>query len=305
MTVRHFLEVSDLTVPELRAVLDRAQALKARFARNRDYCPLTGCLLGMIFEKSSTRTRVSFEAGMLQLGGHALYLNAGDTQLGRGEPMEDTARVLSRMLDVIMLRTHSHAALMNFAAHATVPVINGLSDISHPCQFLADWLTYEEHRGDLAGRTVAYVGDGNNMCMTYVRAAAHVGFELRIACPAGFEPCGPLGPRVSIVREPEQAVRGAHLVVTDVWISMGQEAERERRMQAFERYQVTTELLALAHPEVAFMHCLPAHRGEEVTAEVLNDPRSLVWDEAGNRLHAQKALLEFLVRPDCFHQALD
>jgi ornithine carbamoyltransferase len=300
VSLRHFLEVSDLDLAELDTLLQRARALKAHYEQDRSYQPLAGHVLGMIFEKSSTRTRVSFEAGMLQLGGNAIFLTAADSQLGRGEPMEDTARVLSRMVDVIMLRTHSHESLETFARHATVPVINGLSDQAHPCQFLADWLTYEEHRGPLRGRTVAYIGDGNNMCQTYISAAEHVGFELRIACPEAFEPRSLLGQHAKVLRRPEDAVRGAHLVVTDVWTSMGQEAERETRLKAFAGYRVDRELMNLAHPDALFMHCLPAHRGEEVTAEVIDDPRSVVWDEAGNRLHAQKALLEFLVRPDLF-----
>ena len=302
MSPRHFLTVADFTVAELEGLIARAQELKALHARDRSYLPLTGCTLAMVFEKSSTRTRVSFEAGMLQLGGNAIFLSATDSQLGRGEPLEDTARVLSRMVDAIMLRTHSHQALMRFAASASVPVINGLSDVAHPCQFLADWLTFEEHRGALAGRTVAWVGDGNNMCHTYIAAAAHLGFELRIAAPPGFEPCGagfdPLPAGVHVMRDPRDAVRGAHLVLTDVWISMGQEAERESRLRAFSGYQVDRALLDLAASDALFMHCLPAHRGEEIAAEVMDDPRSVVWDEAGNRLHAQKALLELLMRPE-------
>jgi len=300
MSLRHFLTVSDLPLAELHRLIARAQELKTLHAVDRSYLPLTGCTLAMVFEKSSTRTRVSFEAGMLQLGGNAIFLSAADSQIGRGEPLEDTARVLSRMVDAIMLRTHRHEALMRFAANASVPVINGLSDVAHPCQFLADWLTFEEHRGALVGRTVAWVGDGNNMCHTYIAAAAHLGFELRIAAPPGFEPVAghvPLPAGVQMVHDPREAVRGAHLVLTDVWISMGQEAERETRLRAFSGYQVDRALLDLAAPEALFMHCLPAHRGEEVAAEVMDDPRSVVWDEAGNRLHAQKALLELLVRP--------
>jgi ornithine carbamoyltransferase len=307
MTPRHFLTVSDLPVAELQRLIGRARELKALHAVDRSYQPLTGCTLAMVFEKSSTRTRVSFEAGMLQLGGNAIFLSAADSQLGRGEPLEDTARVLSRMVDAIMLRTHSHEALARFAAHAAVPVINGLSDVAHPCQFLADWLTFEEHRGPLAGRTVAWVGDGNNMCHTYIAAAQHLGFELRIAAPPGFEPGAgraPLPAGVTLVRDPRAAVAGAHLVLTDVWISMGQEAERETRLRAFSGYQVDAALLDLAAPDALFMHCLPAHRGEEVAADLLDDPRSVVWDEAGNRLHAQKALLECLMRPDAHARPL-
>jgi len=307
MKPRHFLTVADLPVAELQGLIRRARELKALHAVDRSYLPLSGRTLAMVFEKSSTRTRVSFEAGMLQLGGNAIFLSAADSQLGRGEPLEDTARVLSRMVDAIMLRTHSHQALERFAAHAAVPVINGLSDVAHPCQFLADWLTFEEHRGTLAGRTVAWIGDGNNMCHTYIAAAAHLGFALRIASPPGFEPVfdgEALPPNVTMVRDPRAAVRGADLVLTDVWISMGQEAEREARLRAFSGYQVDCKLLDLATPEAIFMHCLPAHRGEEIALEVLDDPRSVVWDEAGNRLHAQKALLELLVRPDAYARSL-
>jgi ornithine carbamoyltransferase len=307
MSPRHFLEVSDLSGDELRALIRRARELKLLYAVDRSYLPLSGRSLAMVFEKSSTRTRVSFEAGMSQLGGNAIFLSAGDSQLGRGEPMEDTARVLSRMVDAIMVRTGCHEGLKRFAAHSMVPVINGLSDVAHPCQFLADWLTFEEYRGSLARRTVAWVGDGNNMCQTYLTAAAHLGFELRIASPAGFEPRlleGRLPHEVTLVRDPRDAVRGADLVLTDVWISMGQEPEREARMKAFADYRVDASLLDLASPDVLFMHCLPAHRGEEVDDTVLDDPRSVVWEEAGNRLHAQKALLEFLVNPEAFARPL-
>ncbi len=296
---RHFLSLTDLTPDELRGLLRRADELKAMHRAGELYMPLRGKVLGMIFEKSSTRTRVSFEAGMAQLGGSALFLSPRDTQLGRGELIEDTARVLSRMVDCVMIRTFEHAKVEVFAAHSSVPVINGLTDQFHPCQLLADMQTWFEHRGDITGRTVVWVGDGNNMCHSYVSAAKLLDFRLRIACPAGYDP----DPRVlatalercEIVRDPWAAVAGADLVVTDVWASMGQEEEQARRRLDFASYQVTQELLATAAPGALFMHCLPAHRGEEVAAAVIDAPDSVVWDEAENRLHAQKALLEFLL----------
>ena len=253
----------------------------------------------MIFEKSSTRTRVSFEAGMAQLGGHALFLSPRDTQLGRGEPIEDTARVLSRMVDIVMIRTFEQEKLEAFAAHSRVPVINGLTDRFHPCQLLADMQTYFEHRGDIAGRTVAWIGDGNNMCHSYINAARRLDFELRVACPAGFEPEEAVrlsaGDHVTLMRDPLEAAGGADLVVTDVWASMGQEEEMVRRREAFALYQVTDDVMAAAAADALFMHCLPAHRGEEVSASVIDRTDAVVWDEAENRLHAQKALLEFLL----------
>src|SRR5690606_6306471 len=254
---------------------------------------------GMIFEKASTRTRVSFEAGMSQLGGSAIFLSPGDTQLGRGEPIEDTARVLSRMVDVVMIRTFGHETLERFASVATVPLINGLSDRFHPCQLLADIRTYVEHRGDIRGRTGAWIGDGNNMCNSYINAAMQFDFQLRIGCPDGYRPDDALvakaGGRVEVMADPMAAAKGADLVVTDVWASMGQEEEHQRRVAAFRDYCVTPEMMAQAAPDALFMHCLPAHRGEEVAAEVIDGPQSVVWDEAENRLHAQKALLEFLL----------
>ena len=261
---------------------------------------MAGRVLGMIFEKSSTRTRVSFESGMAQMGGSAIFLSPTDTQLGRGEPIEDTARVLSRMVDIIMVRTYAHAKLETFAAHSRVPVINALTDDFHPCQVLADIQTFVEHRGAIAGRRVTWIGDGNNMCQSYIEAAGLFDFELRIACPAGYEPNAELlaaaGARVQLGHEPKAAVAGADLVVTDVFTSMGQEAEQQQRATAFAGFQVDHELLAQAATDVLFMHCLPAHRGEEVSAELLEDPRhSVVWDEAENRLHSQKALMRFLL----------
>lgn len=296
MKPRHLVTLRDLSPAEFRALIVRATELKALKAT---YEPLKNKVLGMVFEKSSTRTRVSFEVGMAQFGGSSIFLSPRDTQLGRGEPIEDSARVLSRMVDCIMLRTHAHSTVEIFAEYSRVPVINGLTDRFHPCQLLADMQTYFEHRGDIAGKSVAWVGDGNNMCQTYIDAAEMLDFELRIACPPGYEPETDLVEaaerRVVIERDVQAAVSGADLVVTDVWASMGQESEQDERIGAFENYQVDGSLMALAHSDALFMHCLPAHRGEEVSTEVLEGPQSVVWDEAENRLHAQKALLEFLL----------
>lgn len=301
--VRHFLTLHDLSADELQALIRRAIELKRLRREGVLHEPLRGRVLGMIFEKASTRTRVSFEAGMNQLGGSAIFLSPGDTQLGRGEPIEDTARVLSRMVDVVMIRTFGHETLERFASVATVPLINGLSDRFHPCQLLADIQTYVEHRGDIRGRTVAWIGDGNNMCNSYINAAMQFDFQLRIGCPDGYRPDSALveraGDRVEVMTDPMAAIKGADLVVTDVWASMGQEEEHQRRVAAFRDYCVTPEMMAQAAPDALFMHCLPAHRGEEVAAEVIDGPQSVVWDEAENRLHAQKALLEFLLlRPN-------
>jgi ornithine carbamoyltransferase len=256
----------------------------------------------MVFEKSSTRTRVSFEAGMVQFGGHALFLSPRDTQLGRGEPIEDSARVLSRMVDAVMIRTFDHDKVERFAAHSDVPVINGLTDRFHPCQLLADMQTYLEQRGDIRGRRVLFVGDGNNMCHSYMNAARLFDFELRVACPEGFEPDTDLldaaADRCTVIRDPREAAAGADLIVTDVWASMGQESEQDDRAEVFRHYCVDAAVMAAAKPDALFMHCLPAHRGEEVTAEVIDGPQSVVWDEAENRLHAQKALLELLLVGD-------
>lgn len=296
---QHFLTLNDLPAATLREILARAAELKLRHARGERDTTLAGKVLGMIFEKASTRTRVSFEAGMAQLGGHAIFLSPGDTQLGRGETVEDTARVLSRMADAIMIRNHSQETLERFAAQSRVPVINGLTDRFHPCQLLADIQTFEEHRGDIAGATVAWIGDGNNMCHSYINAARIFGFQLRIAAPEAYRPdpellaAAPNNARIE--PDPAAAVRGADLVVTDTWTSMGDEDERERRLAAFAGYQVNAELMIQAANNALFMHCLPAHRGEEVTDEVLDGPQSAAWDEAENRLHAQKALLESLI----------
>ena len=299
MTVRHFLTLLDFSTDELKGLLSRAHALKAMHRRGETHLPLQYKTLAMIFEKASTRTRVSFETGMTQLGGHALFLSPRDSQLGRGEPVADTARVISAMVDAVMIRAHRHDMVETFAAHSRVPVINALTDLHHPCQLLADMQTYEEHRGSIVGRTVAWLGDGNNVCQSYVHAAERFDFTLRIACPEGDAPAPAIlaeaGSRVEILRDPRAAVAGADLVVTDVWASMGQEAEQAERNARFTPYQVDARLMALAKPDALFMHCLPAHRGEEVTAEVIDGPQSVVWDEAENRLHAQKALLEFLV----------
>jgi ornithine carbamoyltransferase len=299
---RHLLSLTDLTPAEARALIARGTELKAMRLRGEDHRPLRGRILAMVFEKSSTRTRVSFEAGMLQLGGHAMFLSTRDTQLGRGEPVEDAARVLSRMVDVVMIRTFEQSTLERFAAHSRVPVINGLSNRLHPCQVLADLQTYVEHRGDIRGRRVAWIGDGNNMCQSYLEAATLFDFELAIACPEGFEPAADLvaaaSGRVTLTRDPLAAAAGAHLVTTDVWASMHQEHEMLERLSVFAPYQVNEALMARAAPEALFMHCLPAHRGEEVTAGVIDGPQSVVWDEAENRLHLQKALLEFLLVPE-------
>lgn len=297
MQTRHFISLLDLSPQELNHIVQRAIELKNN--RDYNYQPLKGRVLGMIFEKSSTRTRISFEAGMAQFGGHAIFLSPRDTQLGRGEPLEDSAKVISSMVDCIMLRTHAHTTITTFAEHSSVPVINGLTDLLHPCQLLADMQTYFEYRGDIQGKKVTWVGDGNNMCHSYINAARAFDFTLTIACPQGYEPDPGIlehaGNRVSIVPNPLEACQNSDLVVTDVWASMGQEEEQQKRVQAFKEYQVTSETMAQANKGAVFMHCLPAHRGEEVSAEVIDGPQSVVFAEAENRLHAQKALLEFLL----------
>lgn len=295
MSARHFLTLNDFSAAELAALIGRAADIK-RGAAPR---PLTNKTLAMIFEKSSTRTRVSFEAAMTQLGGNAIFLSSRDTQLGRGEPVEDSARVLSRMVDAVMIRTFKHERAAAFAACSDVPVINGLTDRFHPCQLLADMLTYAEKRGAIAGRLVAWIGDGNNVCHSWINASKQFDFRLHIACPPGYEPergvLKAAGERARLVRDPREAAAGADLVVTDVWSSMGQEEQREQRLQSFNGYRVDEALMEHAAGDALFMHCLPAHRGEEVSAGVLDGPHSVVWDEAGNRLHAQKALLEMLL----------
>jgi ornithine carbamoyltransferase len=299
VAVRHFLTLLDFTADELRALIARSIAMKADHKAGCDKEIFRNKVLGMIFEKSSTRTRVSFEAGMAQLGGHAMFLSPRDTQLGRGEPVEDSARVLSRMVDIIMIRTFAHDVVERFAKYSRVPVINALTDDFHPCQVLADIQTFIEHRGDIRGKTVTWIGDGNNMCQTWIHAAAQLGFKLRIACPLGFEPDAGLLARyadtIQLGHDIQQAVSHADLVTTDVWASMGQEDEQVERRNRFQGFQVSPALMDLASPAAIFMHCLPAHRGEEVSHDMLDDPRSVVWDEAENRLHVQKALMAFLL----------
>ncbi len=296
--VRHFLAIPDFSKPELLAVFD----LAARMKRG-DYGekPLLGKTLGMIFAKSSTRTRVSFEVGAYQLGGHALFLSSRDIQLGRGEPIRDTARVLSRYLDGIMIRTYDHADVEELARYGTIPVINGLTDLLHPCQVMADLLTVREALGGWECRVIAWVGDGNNMANSWINAAGSLGFELRLACPKGYEPNREILQRnqkkttITLTTDPKQAVRGAHVVNTDVWASMGQEEEQEKRVLAFKGYIVDSALMKEADPGAIFLHCLPAHRGEEVAEEVIEGPQSRVWDQAENRLHVQKAIMATLM----------
>ncbi len=300
MATRHFLTLLDLDPAELQAVIARAIELKRMLYAGEDYRPYTGKVLGMIFEKSSTRTRVSFEAGMAQFGGHAMFLSPQDTQLGRGEPVEDSARVISSMVDIVMIRTFGHDIVERFAANSSVPVINALTDSYHPCQLLADMQTFVEARGSISGKIVAWVGDGNNMAQSYINAARQFDFELRIACPTGYEPDAALvavnSDRVSVGSDPSAAVEGASLVVTDVFASMGQEAEQEQRLQEFAGFQVNAELMSRAASDAIYMHCLPAHRGEEISAELMDSPDTVIWQEAENRLHAQKALMEFLLQ---------
>jgi len=299
MKNRHFLSLMDLSSNELKQMLQRGIELKKMQHAGEIFEPLKNKVLAMIFDKSSTRTRVSFETGMAQFGGHAVFLSPRDTQLGRGEPIEDTARVLSSMVDAIMVRTFAHESLETLAEYSKVPVINGLTDFVHPCQLLADMQCYIEHRGSIEGRTVTYVGDGNNMCHSYINAARLLDFKLNIACPQGYEPDAELvklaSDRVQITSDPKAAAENSDLLVTDVWASMGQEEEQKIREAAFADFQINESLMQLADKDALFMHCLPAHRGEEVSAGVIDGPQSVVWDEAENRLHAQKALLEFLM----------
>ena len=299
MSIRSFLTLMDLTPEELRQLIDRAIELKKWQQQGRIHEPLKNRVLAMVFEKSSTRTRVSFETGMVQLGGHAMFLSPRDTQFGRGEPIEDSARVLSRMVDAIMIRTFEHEKIERFAEYSVSPVINALTDQYHPCQLLADMQTWFEHRGDIKGATVTFIGDGNNMCHSYINAARQFDFQLHIATPSSYQPDSAIvaaaGDRVTLFEQPLEAARNSDLVVTDVWASMGQEEEQLERQKIFAGFQVNRELMGIANKDALFMHCLPAHRGEEVTADVIDDPQSVVWDEAENRLHAQKALLEFLM----------
>ncbi|MFO7649111.1 MULTISPECIES: ornithine carbamoyltransferase [Halomonas] len=300
MATRHFLTLLDLSPEELRYLIQRAITIKNGLkTHGPTYTPFANRTLAMIFEKSSTRTRVSFETAMAQFGGHALFLSSRDTQLGRGEPIGDTARVLSEMVDAVMIRTFSHEGLEAFAAASTVPVINALTDDYHPCQLLADVMTWTELRGSVKDRTAVWIGDGNNMCHSWINAARQFDFRLRVCCPKGYEPrqdiLAAAGDRVTLLHDPAEAVVDADLVTTDVWASMGQEEEQARREADFAGFQVTEALLDRARPDALFLHCLPAHRGEEISETLLDDPRAVVWQEAGNRLHAQKALIEFLL----------
>lgn len=299
MAIRHFLTLQDLSKQELQQLLHRAIELKTAHKNGTAEQPFSGKVMAMIFEKSSTRTRVSFETGMAQLGGSALFLSPNDTQLGRGESVEDSARVISRMVDIIMIRTFGHDKIEKFAEYSSVPIINALTDDYHPCQLLADMQTYIEHRGSIQGKCVVWVGDGNNMCQSYMNAADMLDFQLIIACPEGFEPCADLlekfSDRVSIVRDPVAAITGADLVVTDTWASMGQEEEKQLREKAFAGFQVNEEVMSLAADDALFMHCLPAYRGMEISETIMESKWSVVWDEAENRLHAQKALVELLL----------
>ena len=296
--IRHFLRFDDFSRDELQHVFARARLIKDRFKRYEFYQPLRDRTLAMLFEKASTRTRVSFEAGMYQMGGSVIHITTGDSQLGRAEPIEDTARVISRMVDLVMIRTFEQARLEQFAAHSRVPVINGLTNEYHPCQILADIFTFIEHRGPIAGRTVAWIGDANNMAYTWLQAAQLLGFRVNVSTPPGYgldAKFAPAGPHLAVFDRPLEAARGADLVTTDVWTSMGFEAENEQRREAFAHWCVDDRIMAAAAPEALFMHCLPAHRGEEVTNEVIEGAQSVVWDEAENRLHAQKALMEYLL----------
>ncbi len=298
--MKHYLQFKDFRAEEYAYLFERAATIKKRFKNYEKYTPLVDRTLAMIFEKASTRTRVSFEAGMYQLGGSVVNLTTGDSQLGRAEPIEDSARVISRMVDIVMIRTYEQAKIEAFAANSRVPVINGLTNEYHPCQILADIFTFIEHRGSIQGKVVAWVGDGNNMANTWLQAADLLGFTLHVSTPGGYE----IDPAMAGVKNrdcvktfnhPMEACTGAHLVTTDVWTSMGYEAENEARMKAFVDWCVDADMMAAAQPDALFMHCLPAHRGEEVEAEVIDGPQSVVWDEAENRLHAQKALMEYLV----------
>ncbi len=296
---QHFLTLMDLDKATLTQLVSRAVELKKIQKSGEIYEPLKNQVLGMIFDKSSTRTRVSFETGMVQFGGHAIFLSPRDTQFGRGEPVEDSARVLSRMVDCIMVRTFDHEMLETFAEYSKVPVINALTDMYHPCQLLADMQTYFEHRGDITGKTVTYIGDGNNMCHSYMNAARQYGFTLNIAAPEGYDPDATLLEQtkdyVNIYRNPHDAAKDADMITTDVWASMGQEEEQKIREKAFADFQVNDSVMELTNKDAIFMHCLPAHREEEVSASVIDGPQSVVWDQAENRLHAQKALLELLM----------
>ncbi|MGJ9418592.1 ornithine carbamoyltransferase [Massilia sp. CMS3.1] len=295
--IKHFLQFSDFSLDEFEYVIERAKVIKRKFKAYEVYHPLVDRTLVMVFEKSSTRTRLSFEAGMHQLGGAAIYLNTRDSQLGRGEPVEDAGQVMSRMCDIIMVRTFGQDIIERFAAHSRVPVINGLTNEHHPCQVLADIFTFYEHRGPIAGKTVAWIGDANNMLYSWLQAAEVFGFHLNISTPPGYDldPALVSTTRFTRFDNPLDACEGAHLVSTDVWTSMGYEKENAQRLQDFDGFIVDAAKMARATPDAIFMHCLPAHRGEEVSAEVIDGPQSVVWDEAENRLHVQKALIEYLL----------
>ncbi len=298
--LRHFLQFSDLSSQEILYVLERARLIKDKFKRYEPHHPLHDRTLAMVFEKASTRTRVSFEAGMYQMGGSVIHLTTTDSQLGRSEPIEDTARVVSRMVDIVMIRTFEQTRIERFASHSRVPVINGLTNEFHPCQILADIFTFIEHRQSIAGKIVTWVGDANNMAYTWIQAAELLGFTLHVSAPAGYrlDPARITKVKPGVLKEfddPRQACKDADLVTTDVWTSMGYEAENEVRRKAFADWSVDADMMSRAQPDALFMHCLPAHRGEEVTGEVIDGPQSVVWDEAENRLHVQKALMEFLL----------
>ena len=300
MDIKHFLQLKDLTLDELEHVFERTRIIKQRFKAYQKYHPLVDRTLVMIFEKSSTRTRLSFEAGMQQLGGSAIYLNTRDSQLGRGEPVEDAAQVISRMSDIVMIRTFEQEIIERFAKNSRVPIINGLTNEYHPCQILADIYTYIEHRGSIKGKTVAWIGDSNNVCNTWLQAAEVFGFNVHVSTPPGYEVeaerAGLFGEdHYEEFADPMDAARNADLVTTDVWTSMGFERENDERRKAFADWIVDAEMMSVAKPDALFMHCLPAHRGEEVDAAVIDGPQSVVWDEAENRLHVQKALMEYLL----------
>ncbi len=299
MSLKHYLQFTDLTADEYAYLFERAALIKKKFKAYEKHQPLADRTLAMIFEKASTRTRVSFEAGMYQLGGSVVHLTTGDSQLGRAEPIEDSARVISRMVDLVMIRTYEQTKIERFAEYSRVPVINGLTNEFHPCQIMADIFTFIEHRGSIRGKTVAWVGDGNNMANTWLQAAELLGFTVHVSTPGGYEVnqavAGVSSACYKVFEDPMQACAGADLVTTDVWTSMGYEAENEARKKAFADWCVDADMMRAAKPDALFMHCLPAHRGEEVEAEVIDGPQSVVWDEAENRLHVQKALMEYLL----------
>jgi ornithine carbamoyltransferase len=299
MAIKHYLQFSDFTLAEYEHVIERTRVIKRKFKNYEPYHPLADRTLVMVFEKNSTRTRLSFEAGMHQLGGAAIYLNTRDSQLGRGEPVEDAAQVMSRMCDIIMIRTFGQEIIDRFAANSRVPVINGLTNEHHPCQVLADVFTFIEQRGSIAGKTVAWIGDANNMLYSWLQAAEVFGFHVNVSTPQGYEIdmalVTPGNSHYTVFAQPADACAGAHLVTTDVWTSMGYEEENAARLKAFDGWIVDAAKMQRAEPDALFMHCLPAHRGEEVAADVIDGPQSVVWDEAENRLHVQKALLEYLV----------